>query len=535
MDQIKDIFSQSDATLKNVVKAVKDGIKEYTNSIENPTKRDLNKLSKWQASFTDLISSQKETQGLAKLIVNAYGRYDKYNDNMSDIVSYIKEYEKARSKILLELGFLRKAIETEVDDFELGDAIDVYMLKSESIFRMTDMLRSGNIGDDVDILQMIEDESNFTGKKSKKTQPKNTKKQEESSEESSSDLEDLKNLEDLALENDEDSLSLSDSIEPEPTNVEEMLSESEDLPESLNSEPIEFESDALEIDGGFNEFSSDTVKVGGEVYVVGEIYKFKIRELLMELKTCCDREEQVNLLGFKSESDLDKYCQNIDYSKYANTIIQKYGVSNMLLEALENLEVRVKSVLTQYKKSTKTSNKSIEGRFKNILNSIQLAKEDPVNWKEHLIEDESLYIMIMCKFALNQKDVVKKNVKNIKPFIRTTINLLAESEETVDCPKDINVKFEGSMSNDDNFVNVIKLLRNWRSNMTTAETYMAHSVPYINSLWDDQMSKPALYYRLYCLNNLKDCKYKSQLEKIAKKYKIGNYTDYKSLLNDFTN
>jgi hypothetical protein len=52
-------------------------------------------------------------------------------------------------------------------------------------------------------------------------------------------------------------------------------------------------------------------------------------------------------------------------------------------------------------------------------------------------------------------------------------------------------------------------------------------------LWNDQISKPILYYRLYCLNNLKHNKYASHIEKLVKKYNVGNYTSYKSLLNEF--
>lgn len=579
MDQIKDIFKQCDVTLKVVIKHIKDGITQYSNSVEEaPTKSDVRKLRDINSSFTEIVSASKECQGIAKLLYSACERYIKSGEDMSQIQEYLKQYDRCKANIFMQIGFLSKAL-CVVDGFDIQDDIDKYMLKCDKIGELSELLVSSDILDDlqvgnIDLMAELEESGELYGSsktrkitkqakspnskspgKSKNKNPLNPPKinksviPQDKSDKSDNSFEwphSQSNTDD-EIEDEEN----EENEENEETKENEENEENEEKDDEIHpmgeelSDDIGFESDGgLEEkdffsnenirEGGLDEESNVVVTAGGDTYVVGERARYYIREIMLKLKKVESRDEQIHVLGFEDEQSLTKFVDEMD-ENYVNQLISQYGLDELLLVALDNLKMRVQDQYTQFKDSNPKGNKAVDGRYRKLLDSIETTKTDTMNWNTHLDLDTSLRILTQCTVAIKQKKVIIDRKNDIKAFIQETANELKrhKSPKIRKSPEPWNKKFEISVYDLNPIKYIVSVQKSWAKQLSELEIYLSQVAEYIDSVWTEEtISLPELKYRVYLLSKLKKNPYEKQINTLVTKYNVGDYSTFNKLVKD---
>ena len=536
MDQITEIYEHCDSALNVIVRKIRDGIKKLSSG-EEWDKKKVKKLMSVQDSFTELVSNMKECQGIAKLIRRECERYIRSGDNMSDIKKLQNSYNRCKEHIFMQIGYLQNVLKSQ-DDFDIQENLDKYMLKCDNISKLDDMLVSQNMLDDLetrdfDLLDELEDvTSNKKRNKKLNTKSKSKKNDDDSfdwddedviSEDKSDDVEESDNSDDL--------LSQSEEI-----SVEDLYVESDNDDDEDNDDSEDFFTHEL-TEGGLNEESDVVITAGKDKFVVGEKYKFHIRGKLLELKNAEDRDEQIRILGFNNESELDAFCDNLD-ENYALELIKKYELDQKFIEALDRLEDRIKSYYSQYKKVNKKENKSVNNRYNKILKSFEMVREDPLHWTKNINIDPKLHIIFQCALATEQKKIVKSNQNNLKELLKDTAQELKKYGNKgivyPDGPGKWEKEFDINDAHEDAITHICMVEKSWLKDLSAAEIYLGQCGEYLDQLWlEEKPTLPDLKYRVYIVSTLKNSPYQKQVQQLIKKYKVGNYSTFNKLLSDF--
>jgi hypothetical protein len=432
-------------------------------------------------SYTDLVNLRQECLGLSKLIIKCYEFYQKNNkpELLSDIQNYLSQYQKCKSKIFIIIGSLKDSTKSSIDE-----DLDAYMTRCDELSQIGKLMtESSTLDDDMDLLE--EENSDWESDTEKGKKPKS----EENSEE-------------------------NDSISEKDLLGDDILKDAKE--------------------GGINELSDVTVVDGEGVVIVGEKYKYGMRELLLKIKNAETREEQLEVAGFSSENDLDEFVSKLKVKEYVNHLIKKYGIDELYNKSLESLRERVNI----YCSRIGSSNQNMGGRFKRIIKSINECLDDP---SSTLNIDESLYHMTKCfcavKFENDKFTSQLKLLDSIKIILNELNDIMKKSKKT-DMPTfDFDI-FESlsEMSGDDNLKELIQLQRRWIKPMTQLEIYFGKMSEFINSTWivydANNISVECAKYRLYLLNkaNAWSKSDSATLAKMIAKYEISDFGSIKKFI-----
>lgn len=550
MQQIRDIFSQCDTALQVVINNYNDAIDQYTDSIE-ADKPQVKKLRAITKAFTSLVADSKETSCIFRLL---YSECEKQPRNNKTISNLQNEYDRCKNRTFMQIGYLNQALSSHLNN---QNATDNYMLKSENMTKLNEMLVSTELLDDLethkmDLLQELEEESTYKprGKmpKSASTTSMKSSKPTKPTKHTQEDLPDLEDVDDLFEDNDTlEEPDDSDDFGNGDDDASEEILENFEKPENKENdendetdEPFGSEipedsifGDAQIKEGGLNDNSDTVVSAGGATHVVGEKYKTFVRDTFLRMRNAEDREEQVKIMGQSNEEDLDKMAQQIDGS-YALDLISQSGVSEVFIASLDNLEDRVKSRYGAYKQSSKKDSKT-DTEYKKILVSIGKVRIDPLHWANILIINDDLRKHIDATLAGHQKDFVKQNINTLKACLLDTHAKMKEIQKIKDVrsPEPWNKEFTIDVEHGDPIKRLITIQKRWVKIMVEVELYLGKSAEYLDSLWSTESPNLAdLKYRVYLFSKLKDQTHKKMIDQLIKKFNIGEYTSLKDLVNE---
>jgi hypothetical protein len=529
MQQIKDIFSQCETALQVVINNYNDAIDQLTEHMGGE-KSQIQKLRAITKSFTSLVSDGKELNCIFRVLLL---ECEKHSKNNKIIFNLQQEYDRCKNRTFMQIGYLNNALSQHLNN---QNATDNYMLKSENMTKLNEMLVSTELLEDLnttdmDLLQELED----THVDSRKKMPASATNLKTSKSVSKSDLPDLDEVDDL-FEDDEP------EIDEEFDASEEIGEETDtiDIGEEIGEEITDETGDSIFSDnqikeGGLNDNSDVVVSAGGATHVVGEKYKTYVRDNLLRLRNAEDREEQVQIMGHSSEDELENMVQSLE-STYALDLIAEAGLSSIFVESLDNFEDRVKELYSLYKQNTKKTDAKVDSEYRQILKSIEKTRIDPLHWANILIINDNLRKMFESSIAGSQKDMVKQNIKNLKPFIVETSNQIKklQSLKSVKSPEPWTREFVIDINKKgDPIADLIKIQKHWVKIMVDVEIYLGKSATYLDSVWI--LSSPSLAdlkYRIYLFSKLKDQTYKKAIDTLIKKFNVKEYPNLKDLVED---
>ena len=241
---------------------------------------------------------------------------------------------------------------------------------------------------------------------------------------------------------------------------------------------------------------------------------------------------------------MEKFIDKFQSSDYANFLIEKYEISELLVKSLKNLLDRVNTYCSRFEDSTK----SVKSRYNKVIQSINECIKNPLKWQELLEEDQNLYHISKCYCAVKHEAGNSKNLKlddikhvlkeyndQLKKLSKITIPNVSEFEASV---------FESSdkLDKEDGLKGLVNLQRQWIKAMTQLEIYFGKSSEYIDKLWIvydiNNLSMESVKYRIYILN--KHCQKEKEdlpksvstlLSNLLDRYKIGDYGTLKKFID----
>lgn len=533
MQQIKDIFSQCDTALQVVINNYNDAIDQYTETIDSD-KSQVKKLRAITKAFTSLVADSKESSCIFRLI---YSECEKQPRNSKTISNLQNEYDRCKNRTFMQIGYLNNALSPHLNN---QNATDNYMLKSENMTKLNDMIVSTELLDDLennemDLLQELEDQPSIRGKMPKsgtipssKNSTKKTSKPD--------DLPELEDVDDL-FENDNDTLEEDDSDDFENFDKDDQEDQEsdDDFGTEIPADSI-FSDDQIK-EGGLNENSDVVVSAGGATHVVGEKYKTYVRDTFLRMRNAEDREEQVKIMGHSDEEELDKMAQNIDGS-YALDLISQSGVAEVFIASLDNFEDRVKTQYGLYKRNFKKSDGKMDAEYRKILVSIGKARIDPLHWMNILYINDDLRKFIDASFAGAQKETIKQHIDQLKPWLLETNRQMMEfqKKKPLSRPEEWTEKFVVDFDHTDSIKRLITVQKRWVKTMVEVELYLGKSAEYLDTLWPvrdaSTVSLADVKYRIYLFSKLKDQTHKKSIDTLIKKFNIKDYSSLKDLVDD---
>lgn len=525
MQQIRDIFAQCDTALQVVINNYNDAIDQFTDSIDSD-KAQVKKLRAITKAFTSLVSDSKESSCIFRIL---YSECEKQPRNTKTISNLQHEYDRCKNRTFMQIGFLNNALSPHLNN---QNATDNYMLKSENMTKLNEMLVSTELLDDLDtnnmdLLQELEETQT-------QKMPKSASTSKMSHSFKKSELPELDEVDDLfeeGLESEEEDMLGDQDLD---TNLSE---EEDDFGTEIPEDSIF--SDTQIKEGGLNDNSDVVVSAGGATHVVGEKYKTYVRDTFLRMRNAEDRDEQIKLLGHSDEDELEAMVQRINES-YALDLIAQSGVADIFIESLDNFEDRVKSQYGFYKRNSKKSDSKVDVEYKKILISIGKTRINPLHWVDSLNINDDLRKFIDATLANAQKETIKQHIDQLKPWLVETNRQMIElnKKKPVKMPEAWSKPFtiEESKSDLDPIKRLITIQKRWVPIMVEVELYLGKSAEYLDTLWPlrdvNTTTVADLKYRIYLFSKLKDQTHKKAIDTLIKKFNIGEYASLKDLADD---
>lgn len=487
MEKITNIYRACSDSLDSLSKKIKFEINKYANTLDSPTKAELKKYNDITNAFTQFQSDCTEIKYNSKNIISLIKYFMSSGCGLEEIDEAQREYNRTKQSIILQFGFISKALH----DADLQFDIDKYFDACDQLPKINAIIQSTEV---VDI--NLEDED-FLVDDSTSTKVDYSTSVNNISSTSKMDNPSTK---------DDDFIQLSSEKKKHANNT--------NWDEEIKN-------------GGLNQQSTESVTIGGNEVVVGERAKYFIRDKLLRLKQA-DEEGQLEI--FKMDMDeLEEKCKRVikDPKSHMMELAKEFELDELYQQSLVDLKSRIKACYKQYSKSN-ISVSNVDASFQKLISEI-----DEYDGTYSL--QPNLFKVAKCINALKEQSTVAKCKSH-----QSLENLIKQTKKDVESIKSIELvenpgKWEcddidiGNVSIDDPVRCLAKIERNLVPYLTELELYYAHLSEYIDQQWVvDDINVESIKYRLYIMSLIKNIPddIKSQIDSLVKKYNVGNYSKF---------
>lgn len=474
MEKVTNIYRACSDSLESLSKKIKIEINKYYNTLDAPSKDELKKYNEINNVYTQFQSDCTEIKYNSKNIITMIKHFMSSGDGLDEIYEAQREYNRARQNIILQFGFISKALY----DADLQSDIDKYFDACDQLPKINTILQSTEVADI--------------------------------------------NLEDENFLVDDSTSTFSNVDKSKDVEKDDFI---QSTTQQKTSKHVNWDDEIK--NGGLNQQSTNSVSIGGNEVVVGERAKYFVRDKLLRLKQA-DEEEQLEIFHMDME-ELEEKCKNVikDPKSHIMEMSKEFELDELYQQSLVELKSRVKASYRQYTKS--------DIQVANMDNAFQKLINDIDDYDGTYALQPKLFKVAKCINALKEQAVVAKckTNKQLEKLIEQTKSdieaikdiKLVENPGKWECDE-IEL---GNVSIDDPVRCMAKIERNLVPYLTDLELYYAHLSEYIDQQWViDDISSESIKYRIYIMSLIKNISddIKTQIDELVQKYNIGNYSDF---------